>query len=138
MDIFTRQVLGWAVSGRNDTALTKAALSMLLTTRELKPGWVHHSDRGSNYVAGAYQELVEDFQGMSSFSDPACPTQNAYAESFFKTFKLEEADPQIYCDVYETQDACRRYLDLYNQERLHSALAMKSPDQYYTELLQAS
>lgn len=138
LDIFTRQVAGWAVSGRNDTTLTKAALSKVLICGHLKPGWIHHSDRGSNYAAGAYQELVEDFKGLSSFSDPASPTQNAYAESFFKTFKLEEANPQVYCDVNDAQIACERYLDLYNKERLHSSLGMKTPDQFHAEFLRAS
>jgi putative transposase len=138
LDIFTRQVVGWAISGRNDTELTKAALTMMLTSRDVIPGWVHHSDRGSNYAAGTFQELVETFDGLCSFSDPASPIQNAYVESFFKTFKLEEANSQIYTDVKDVQLATGRYLTLYNTERLHSSLGMKSPDQFYAEFKRAA
>lgn len=138
LDIFTRQVAGWAVSARNDTSLTKDALSSMLTSRALKPGWVHHSDRGANYVAGAYRSLVSSFKGISSFSDPASPTQNAFVESFFKTFKLEEAGCEIYTDLDDLRAACKSYFQLYNAQRLHSSLGMKTPDQFYQEALRAS
>lgn len=138
LDIFTRQVAGWAVSARNDTALTKEALNSMLMTRKLKSGWVHHSDRGSNYVAESFQKLVSSHHGISSFSDPASPTQNAFAESFFKTFKQEEAGREIYTDLDDLHTACKNYFQLYNANRLHSALGMKTPDQFFEESRKAS
>lgn len=138
LDVFTRQVVGWAVSGRNDSALTRAALESVLCSSHLEGGWIHHSDRGSNYTCPSYRKLVADLQGLSSYSDPGRPTQNAFVESFFKSFKLEEGDLEVYEDVDDVREAVQGYLCLYNQERLHSSLGMKSPDQFYMEFLRAS
>ena len=136
LDIFTRQVVGWALSSRNDTDLTKNALSGLLTTRTLMSGWVHHSDRGCNYAALAYQSLVERFGGLCSFSDKASPTQNSYAESFFSTLKLEQRE-QRYQNLEHAKLCLSCYFQIYNQERIHSSLGNKPPDQFYAESMMA-
>ncbi|HEY3781546.1 MAG TPA: IS3 family transposase [Fimbriimonadaceae bacterium] len=138
LDVFTRQIVGWAISSRNDTLLTKDALTALLISRSLKPCWVHHSDRGSNYTADAFQELVASCNGLLSYSDKGSPTQNAYIESFFKTFKLEEAGYEPYSNIQEAKLCVDIYLHIYNQERLHSSLGYKSPDQFYREAVSVS
>jgi transposase InsO family protein len=135
LDAFTRQLLGWAVSHRNDTHLTKAALVKVLSDPSMAPSWIHHSDRGSNYVSSGYVRLVESCGGTCSYSDPGCPTQNAKAESFMKTFKLEEAGREVYESLEDARASFTRYFDLYNQERLHSSIGMKAPDQFKEEFL---
>jgi putative transposase len=138
LDLFTRQIVGWAISSRNDTQLTKDALAQLLVSRSLGPCWVHHSDRGPNYTADAFQVLVTSSGGILSYSDKGCPTQNAYIESFFKTFKLEEAGHEPYTNIQEAKLCIEIYLQVYNRERLHSSLGYKSPDQFYQEAIGVS
>lgn len=133
LDSFTRQVVGWAVSARNDTRLTRDCLLMALGTVRVSPGWIHHSDRGSNYVSHDYRDLVIRHGGAPSYSDPARPTQNARVESFFKSFKLEEGGCDLYGDLEEARDAFADYFKLYNSQRLHSSLGMKTPDQFSKE-----
>lgn len=133
LDTFTRQVVGWSLSSRNDTGLTRDALLMALAAIAVQPGWFHHSDRGSNYVSHGYRDLVHRSDGTPSYSDPARPTQNAKVESFFKTFKLEEAGCDVYNDLEEAREAFAAYFDLYNTKRLHSSLGMKTPDQFTKE-----
>lgn len=134
MDVCTRQILGWNLSSSNDTALTMGALNAVLSLRKLEPGWVHHSDRGSNYGADLYRDLVFDNQGLTSYSDPGSPTQNAYAESFFSTFKLEAANEEIYENLQDAKEAVAAYISLYNSLRRHSSIGCKAPDQYYAEI----
>ena len=133
LDSFTRQVVGWSVSARNDTGLTRDCLLMALATVRVRQDWIHHSDRGSNYVSHDYRDLVIRNGGSPSYSDPARPTQNARVESFFKTFKLEEAGCDLYGDLEEAREAFADYFKLYNSKRLHSSLGMKTPDQFSKE-----
>jgi putative transposase len=134
LDVCLRKVVGWAVDVRNDARLTRQALLEALLSHRPAAGWIHHSDRGSTYCAQSYVELVERFGGRMSFSDPASPTQNAFAESFFSTFKKEEAGREVYAGLEEAAACIQAYLDLYNNHRLHSSLGMKSPDEYEAEL----
>jgi putative transposase len=75
LDLCSRKVLGWAVSDRNDNALTLACLGRCTEGRE--PGWIHHSDRGHNYTSHAFTEMVASTSGLSSFSRAARPYDNA-------------------------------------------------------------
>ena len=134
MDVCTRQIVGWGVCPRNDTQLTLGALDMLLCSRKLQPGWVHHSDRGSNYAADRYRELVLARQGLLSYSDPGEPTQNAYIESLFNTFKLESAEEDIYDNLQDAKHAVSAYILLYNSSRRHSSIGYVAPDQFYAEI----
>lgn len=135
LDAFTRQVVGWSVSSRNDTDLTLEALEMALAKGPLAQGWLHHSDRGSNYASHAYRGLVESSGGRCSYSAAGRPTQNARMESFFRTFKLEEAGLATYVDLADATSAFASYFTLYNSERLHSALNNVSPDQFLENYL---
>jgi transposase InsO family protein len=134
IDVCTRQILGWNLSKVNDTQLTLGALDMVLSSRKLEPGWVHHSDRGSNYGADLYRAVVRDHGGILSYSDPGSPTQNAYAESFFSTFKLEAANEEVYENLQDACQAIKAYFLLYNSTRRHSSIGCIAPDQYYAEI----
>lgn len=132
MDVCTRQILGYNVGLRNDTHLTLGALNMLVASRNLGKLWIHHSDRGSNYAADLYKQCIYDHNGLISYSDPGTPTQNAFAESFFSTFKLEQG--KIFNNLQEARIQIQDYILFYNTKRRHSSIGNKAPDTYYKEL----
>ena len=101
--------------------------------RELQPppGLVHHSDRGVQYASGEYVAILNQHQMIPSMSRPANPYDNASCESFMKTLKREE----IYANAYENLEHLRANLEIfleqyYNQQRLHSALGYRSPEEF--------
>jgi len=133
LDLYSRKVVGWAVSGRNDTMLTLSAMSRALASRRPPRGLVHHSDRGSNYTSPSYQDFLASVGVVASFADPGSPRQNAFVESFFHTLKTESID-EVFSDRDAVQAALHRYITLYNEQRLHSSLHYQSPDQFETSL----
>lgn len=133
LDMFTRELVGYAVSGRNDTELVRRALESAALNSNLQPGWMHHSDRGASYTSHAYLAQIESLKGIASFSDPGRPTQNAFIESFFKSFKAEEGGLDIYTDLQDAERAVTAYVALYNTERIHSSIGMKPPTTFRQE-----
>lgn len=133
LDVFTRELVGYAVSCRNDTELVRRALESAALNSNLQPGWIHHSDRGASYTSHAYLAHIESLEGIASFSDPGRPTQNAFIESFFKSFKVEEGGLDIYSDLEDAERAVKAYVELYNTERIHSSIGMKPPSTYRQE-----
>jgi len=133
-DVYSRKVVGLAVSGRNDTELTLSALVSAFASRRPGAGLIHHSDRGCNYTSHAYTRMLEGAHALRSYSDKGCPTQNAFAESLFSRYKVEEAGRKVYADIAHAARATRRYFELYNTRRLHSSLGLKSPDQFEREM----
>jgi putative transposase len=133
-DVYSRKVVGLAVSGRNDTELTLSALVSALASRRPGAGLIHHSDRGCNYTSHAYTSILEGAHALKSYSDKGCPTQNAFAESLFSRYKVEEAGRWVYADIAHAARATRRYFETYNTRRLHSSLGLKCPDQFEREM----
>lgn len=134
LDAFTRRVVGSALGERIDSALTLSALREALEKHPPKPGWIHHSDRGSQYLSREYVELVRGSGGLISCSDRGSPQDNALMESFFKTLKAEEVWLQDYESLSEAHASVCRFLDYYNRERMHSSLGYRSPDAYEASL----
>jgi putative transposase len=131
MDRFSRKVVGWSLSHRNDEALVTGCLQKALERRRPPLGWVHHSDQGSTYTASGYLRLLRTYGGRCSHSAPGKPQDNAHMESFFRTLKLEEVDRNRYESFLEAQTSIATFIDeLYNQRRMHSALGYMSPDQF--------
>lgn len=131
LDLFSRKVVGWSLSRRNDEALTQACLQRALEGRRPPLGWIHHSDQGSTYTAAGYARRIRDAGGRLSLSAPGKPRDNAQVESFFRTLKLEEVDRNRYTGFLEAHTSLSRYIDeIYNPLRMHSALEYMSPDQY--------
>lgn len=130
MDAFSRRALGWSLSAELHAELPLAALHMAVRAASPEPGWIHHSDRGVQYASGAYRSLVEASGGLCSFSRKGNPYDNAAMESFFKTFKSEEAGLQSYESIEDARASIAGFIDLYNSQRLHSALGYKSPLEY--------
>jgi putative transposase len=131
LDAWSRRCIGWALEPYLEAELAMEALRMALSTREVKPGLVHHSDRGVQYASLAYTELLIQHQIQISMSRRGNAYDNAKAESFIKTLKYEEV---YLCEYEDIRDArrCIGYFieDVYNQKRLHSALGYKPPAEF--------
>lgn len=130
LDAFSRRALGWAVSEHIDTELAKTSLSAVFANHALKEGWVHHSDRGSQYTSSDYRELVQSGKGVLSNSRKGNPYDNAKMESFFKTYKCEEVYRAEYDSLDDLRYALEVFINDYNHERLHSSLGYLSPIEF--------
>ena len=130
LDLFTRKVVGWAMREHMRAELTMTALTMAIQRRRPGPGLVHHSDRGSQYAAGDYRNILQAAIITQSMSRKGNCWDNAPMESFFGTLKTELVHQRDYPD----RDAARRdlfaYIEAYyNRRRIHSALGYITPEQ---------
>jgi len=131
IDAFSRRVIGWALDRNVEEGLTLAALRMALELRQPPAGWVHHSDRGSQYASGDYTDLLKAHGCEISMSHKASPWENGGCESWMKTLKYEEVYRQEYRDLAEARAAIARFIEkVYNQTRLHSALGYRPPIEF--------
>ncbi len=131
LDAFTRRVIGWALERYLDTRLTSEALMMALAGRQVRPGLVHHSDRGRQYASQQYVALLEQNDITISMSRSGNPYDNAKAESFMKTLKYEEVYINEYHSLLEARKNIGRFIDIvYNHKRLHSALGYLPPAEF--------
>jgi len=136
LDVYSRRVVGWSISRQLDTGIAVEALESALKQRQPAPGLVHHSDRGVQYASNEYVERLERRGIVLSMSRPGNPYDNAWAESFMKTLKAEEVDGRRYRDVEDARASIATFIEnIYNQQRLHSALGYASPIEFETQLL---
>jgi putative transposase len=129
IDAFSRRVVGWAVEIHLRAELAVAALQMALAARHPCPGQlIHHSDRGTQYACIDYSALLAAHGIQPSMSRVGSPYDNAKAESFMSTLKREEVDGRAYRTAHEARGAIGRFIeDIYNRQRLHSALNYLAP-----------
>ena len=130
-DVFTRQVVGWAVSTKHNTELVALALLDALMFNPVPA--IIHSDQGSEYRNKEYLNLLKSLNIKVSMSAKASPWQNGYQESFYSGFKLELGHPEIYPDLGELVEAIARQIHYYNHFRIHSAL--KCPPAVFAQRL---
>jgi transposase InsO family protein len=131
LDLYSRAVIGWALEARLTGDLTQQALTMAIRHRTPKAGLLHHSDRGSQYAATAYQRLLTTHGMTGSMSRRGNCWDNACVESFFGTLKRE----LIYHRQYRTRDEATQdifeYIEVfYNRLRRHSTLGYYSPAEF--------
>ena len=129
LDLFSRFIVGWAVSAVNDRHLTIAALEAALTRRCPEIGLLHHSDQGSTYASEDYQDVLEARGIVCSMSRRGNCHDNAVMESCFSTIKAELADRFDSCS--EAKRELFDYIEVfYNQRRRHSTIGQISPAAY--------
>jgi putative transposase len=132
LDAFSRRVVGWALDTHLRASLAVDALNMAIAARRPAPGsLIHHSDRGVQYACSDYAAVLEAHDIQPSMSRVGNPYDNARAESFMKTLKQEEVDGRRYRDAHQARNDISAFIEeVYNRQRLHSALAYQSPAEF--------
>jgi len=137
IDVFSRRCIGWQLSRNIDTQLTLDALEMAISERrplgfaEL----IHHSDQRVQYAATAYVERLAEEGITSSMSRRGNPKDNAFAESFMKTLKVEEVHMNEYQTFEEAYDNIKEFIEqVYNEKRLHSGIGYMPPNEFEKDL----
>jgi len=123
IDVHTREIVGWHIANHHTTALIMEAFKDATRRTGSAPRWFH-SDQGSEYVAGAYESLLESHGTVPSHSRKSSPWQNGFQESFYSNFKLELGDIRRFNHIGRLIEAVHRQIRYYNNERIHSALKM--------------
>jgi putative transposase len=130
LDLFSRKVVGWAMSTDMNTALVETALHMALQTRQPDASLLHHSDQGSQYTSADYQSTLASLNIQLSMSRVGNCYDNAVAESFFGTLKAECVTNQFATHAL-ARTTIFEYIEVwYNRQRLHSTLGYLSPVQF--------
>jgi transposase InsO family protein len=131
LDLFHRKVVGWAMDRWITRWLVMKALNMAILNGTLKPGLIHHSDRGVQYASNEFQALLKVHGIECSMSRKGDCWDNAVAESFFHTLKVELIHGKTYDTRKEARTAIFEYIEgFYNRQRRHSYLGYLSPDEY--------
>lgn len=137
IDLYSRLVVGWAMSERMTSDLVCQALEMALWRRKMPKGVIVHSDRGSQYCSATYQALLTKHQLHCSMSGKGNCYDNACAESFFHTMKVEIIHGEIFTTRQEMRRTVFEYIEIdYNRNRRHSSIGSISPVAF--ETLQAA
>ena len=125
-------MIGWALEEHTLASLAVAALAIALKRRRPAPfSLVRHSDRGVQYACADYTRILNANHILMSMSRLANPYDNTKAESFMKTLKQEEVDGSDYRDSSHARRAIEHFLkDVYNRQRLHSALDYQPPAEF--------
>lgn len=131
IDLFSRRVVGWATSARIDQELTLTALHMALQWRQPGADLLHHSDRGVQYAATQYRQLLSDWKITVSMSGKGNCYDNAVVESWHRTLKVELVWRTRYQSREDARQSIFRYIALfYNSKRRHSTLGYRSPAEF--------
>jgi putative transposase len=133
LDLYSRRVVGWAMSDRIDTELALSALHAAASTRPLEPNWIHHTDRDCRYGSDDYLAALKQLGARPSMSRKADCWDNAVSESFFATLEKELLALQPLQSRSKTREQVADYIDnYYNLVRLHSHLGYVSPIEFET------
>jgi len=128
LDVYSRRVIGWALADHLRAELALDALALALQARRPPPGLLHHTDRGGQYTAAAYEGALAARGITCSMSRAGECLDNAMAESFFSTLKAELVHTRSWATRAVARSAIFEWLEIwYNRQRRHSALAYRAP-----------
>ena len=131
MDLYSRRIVGWSLRDNMEVGLVLESLGAACLDRRPARGLLHHSDRGAQYTALAYQAALDVFGFEPSMSGKGNCYDNAAMESFFKTLKSELIHHKRFLTRAEARRAVFEYVEtFYNRARLHSALGYMSPAEF--------
>ena len=131
LDLYSRRIVGWAMSDRMTGDLTLAALRMALNQRQPAEGLMQHSDQGSQYTSAAYQAVLSAHGILVSMNGVGSWYDNAPVESFIGTLKTEWVHHQTYLTREQARTDVFHYIEgFYNPRRRHSALGYLSPEEF--------
>lgn len=131
LDLFNREVIGWSMKPRMTADLATDALTMAWFRRRPGTGVLHHSDRGSQYASGAFQDKLKEYGMICSMSRKGNCWDNAPTESWFNSFKNERVHGVPYATQAEMKAEVFEYIEVfYNRKRQHSTLGYRSPIQH--------
>lgn len=129
IDLFARKVVGYRISTKNRTQLTKGTFKEAYALREPSK-LLFHSDRGSNYVSKTFSNYLLTLGVQQSFSRGGVPYANSVCESFFSNLKREELYCKDYHSVDEMKKSISNYMDFYNDKRPHSVTGNQTPNKF--------
>jgi transposase InsO family protein len=136
IDCATRKVIGWAVDNNYRTPLITSAIQMAARNVDLPADAIFHSDRGSNYTSAEFAAVLDGLGIRQSVGRTGSCFDNALAESFNATVKVERVHRTIYPTIRKAREDIARYIELrYNRIRLHSALGYRTPQEVHDEYL---
>lgn len=128
IDLYSRQVIVWSMSNRNNTALVLGALEMPIARRQPSKGLIHHSDQGQTYAAQSYRDLLSQHSMTLSMSRKGDCRDNAVAESFFATLEFELIEQQVFATRDQARSAIFHFIEVfYNRQRAHQTLGYQTP-----------
>lgn len=128
MDLYSRRIIGWKLDKHRTAEVTREALRQALTTRDVTPGLIFHTDQGAEYGAWVLQNELKRYGLLSSMNRSESVTDNAHMESFFRSMKTETIKGVEFKTESELRAALASYIDgFYNVHRLHSGLGYKTP-----------
>lgn len=130
IDLYSRRVISYAIDDSLHHTLPLRALEKALVLRNPQEGWIHHSDRGSQYCSKKYIEALENARATISMSRKATPYDNACVESFFASLKKEYLHKWVFRTKREAMAAVDFYIEFYNRKRIHSTLGYATPNEY--------
>lgn len=131
LDLYSRRIVGWAMDTRLDAQLVINALEMAVITRRPPRGLLFHSDRGCQYASKKFRSVLKKYGMIQSMSRRGNCWDNACAESFFSSLKLELANAYVYRSRSEARTEIFDYIEVfYNRKRLHSTLGYMSPEKF--------
>jgi transposase InsO family protein len=131
LDLYSRRIVGWAMGEQHDAELASSALDMAIQRQGPRPGLILHSDRGTEFANACFQDRAHQARIRLSMSGNGNCYDNAVAESFFATLKLETVQGLVFASKQHAKLELFDYIEVfYNRQRLHSTLGFECPVHY--------